>query len=150
MAYADEFLRAHWPTVASVVVVLLTTITAFHILGLTFPAPGSDDYISKVVTIETFSKDEPKKLPDKRGLEEGACNRYGSHPHQMEKYCSKLRDRGCATMKCDNGLGCVWLEPQSKCVAGDREGPTFHTHQGVPVNVKCWRWGHQKLSLIHI
>ena len=145
MAYAQEFLKTHGATIASVTIALLTTITVFHILGVTFPLPGEGETITKVVTIETFSTDKPARKLGIGGLEEGACKKYSSDPHGMEKYCSGLSDDSCATMGCKGGLGCVWLN-QSKCVAGDREGPTFHTHKGIPVDVHCWRWRHKKFG----
>tara|TARA_B100002051_G_scaffold274800_1_gene316819 strand:+ start:2713 stop:3180 length:468 start_codon:yes stop_codon:yes gene_type:complete len=142
MSYVQDFFKKHGAAVASVVVVLLTTITVFHMLGVTFPQPGADETINKIVTIETieeFSTDRPAQKFSPGGLEEGACKKYSSDPHGMEKYCSGLSDDSCATMGCRGGLGCVWLN-KGKCVAGDREGPTFHTHKGIPVDVHCWRW----------
>ena len=143
MAYLDEFFKIHGASVASVAIALLTMLTVFHILGITFAEP-EDDVVDKVVTIETFDVGQNKHALEKAVKSEGAppgrsdnpggaCARYEEKPHVLERYCNKLSDAGCRAIGC-----CVWLNG-SRCVAGDAEGPTFHTHDGRDIDVKYYR-----------
>jgi hypothetical protein len=124
MAYPEDFFKKHGASVLSVVIVLLTMLTVFHMLGVTFAEP-QDETIDKVVTIETLGESDAC---------DRACDRYSGSPHALEKCCNKLSDQGCGAIRC-----CVWLNG-SRCVAGDVDGPTFHSHQGRDIDVKYYRY----------
>ena len=147
MAYPEDFLREHGPAILAVVVVLLTFLTAFQMLGISFAPP--DEVIDKVVTIETMDQrtDDPTTViyvdgsagscsrrggiaPNNKKQWAGhACARYSSQPHEMEAYCTNLSDAGCALMDC-----CVWVNGE-RCAAGDQDGPLFHN-----VDIKTFRY----------
>ena len=132
---------------ASVTIILLTLITTFHILGITFAEPEVE-VIDKIVTIENFQTtgsggtppnvevvviNEQDKARHRQSILGGACLAHSNDPHGMEDYCTGLSDGGCGALTC-----CVWLN-NSMCVAGDEDGPTFHTHQGQNRDVKYYR-----------
>lgn len=148
MAYPENFLQAHGAAILTIVVVLLSSLTAFQMLGISFAEP-TDEVIDRVVTIETMeqradekktkadTEQQPKLSTSRRGLgvdvkpqwAGSACAVYSSQPHQLEAYCTNLSDSGCAAMDC-----CVWLNGE-RCAAGDAAGPTFHN-----VDVKYFRF----------
>jgi hypothetical protein len=52
----------------------------------------------------------------------GFCQRYKDHPEQLEELCKKQDVNACGSMSC-----CVLLGG-TKCIAGDKYGPTFQTN----------------------
>ena len=58
------------------------------------------------------------------------CDVYKNNPSELEKKCNTFNKSACGSSSC-----CVWLNGE-KCVAGDGNGPTFHTSSsGKPINV---------------
>ena len=122
-----SFLAAHGAAILTVVVILLTMITAFHIAGVSFKKPGHE-VVEKVVTIETFTNDD--QVHD--------CASLKGKPHEAEDWCGKLSHMACGMARC-----CGWLEPaggEPVCVAGDEEGPTFHSRDGKRTEVKGYEY----------
>ena len=150
MAYPEDFLQEHGPAILAVAIVLLTLLTAFQMLGISFAEP-TDEEIDKIVTIETMDQrtvsDNPSTViyvdgnagscgrrggltPNLKPQWAGhACARYSSQPHEMEAYCTNLSDSGCGRMDC-----CVWVNGD-RCAAGDQDGPLFHN-----VDIKTFRY----------
>lgn len=57
------------------------------------------------------------------------CDYYQSNPDALNTEAGTLTKDNCMQTGCT-----VWLPDQSKCVAGNSQGPTFHTNQGIDVN----------------
>lgn len=59
------------------------------------------------------------------------CDKYSSNPNNLNTECGKFGEGTCNTTKC-----CVWLNGE-KCVAGDKNGPTFMSDDdGKQIEVK--------------
>ena len=113
------FLRAQGAYIIMVVVIFFTFLTMFSILGVTFN-PVEDKHIQKVVTIESFEDSD---------FIDGLCEKHSGEPHEIEEKCTALTEDNCNSTSC-----CVWLNGK-KCVAGDSNGPTYHTHGGKDIDV---------------
>jgi hypothetical protein len=130
MAYPQDFFQEYGASVASVTIILLTLITTFHILGITFAEPEVE-VIDKIVTIENFQTPTSGKKSDtmkdkarhRQSILGGACMAHSNDPHGMEDYCTGLSDDGCGALTC-----CVWLN-NSMCVAGDEVSYTSGREQ---------------------
>ena len=112
------FLKEQGPNILTVVVVFITLLGLFAILGVNFD-PVVDKHVEKVVTIESFG-------PSSRA--ESACDKYHSDPMKIDSWCQTLSKKGCVATSC-----CVLLNGE-KCAGGSRTGPTFHTSNGKDVD----------------
>ncbi len=118
MSDIRAFLQQQGPNIVTVVVVLLTLLVLFAILGVNFD-PVVDKHVEKVVTIESFG-------PSLRA--ESACDRYHGDPKKVDGWCQSLSKKGCVAASC-----CVLLDGE-RCVGGSRSGPTFHTSNGKDID----------------
>jgi hypothetical protein len=118
MSDIRSFLQQQGPNIITVVVVFLTLLVLFAILGVNFD-PVVDKHVEKVVTIESFG-------PSSRA--ESACDRFHDDPKKIDGWCQSLSKKGCVASSC-----CVLLNG-NKCVGGSKSGPTFHTSNGKDVD----------------
>ncbi len=114
MSDIRSFLQQQGPNIITVVVVFITLLVLFAILGVNFD-PVVDKHVEKVVTIESFG-------PSIRA--ESACDKYHGDPKKVDGWCQSLSKKGCAATRC-----CVLLNGES-CVGGSASGPIFHTSNG--------------------
>jgi hypothetical protein len=112
------FLRTQGSYIIMIVVIFLTLLTLFSILGVTFTSV-EDKHIQKVVTIESFDSD----------FSDGLCEKHSDEPHEIEEKCKALTEDNCNSTSC-----CVWLNGE-KCVSGNRHGPTYHTDGDKDIDV---------------
>lgn len=68
-------------------------------------------HLEKVITVEGFSG------------QESFCDKYSSNPAELDQKCGELTEDNCNSTGC-----CVWLNGK-KCVAGNKNGPTFKTEK---------------------
>ena len=116
-----NFFRLYGSNVIIVVVSFFTLLTAFSMLGINFNPKNK--YIKQVVTIETLDNINSDNT-------ESFCKKFSSQPHEINKYCNKLTANNC------NSVSCCILTNSSKCVSGNKSGPTFHTKNGKEIEVK--------------
>ena len=112
-----EFLTEQWPIILTVVIIFITLLTLFAILGINFNPP-QNKIIQKEVIVESFVDNNND---DKKSLSDDFCTQFSSQSDVLNKQCNKLTEHNCNTTGC-----CVWLNGK-QCVAGNERGPTFLT-----------------------
>ena len=110
-----EFLTEQWPIILTVVVIFITLLSMFAILGINFN-PSKNKIIQKEVVVESFNDNN-----NKNSLSDDFCTQFSSQSDVLNKQCNKLTEHNCNTTGC-----CVWLNGK-QCVAGNERGPTFLT-----------------------
>jgi len=115
---ADNFLKENWPHILTVVIVFLTLIVTFQIMGVNF-SPYKDKQVQKIVTVETFDT--------KPSLDPVPSN-HNNDLHKIHKTCKSLSKNACS-----NASYCVLLN-NSTCVGGNKHGPTYLTDNGKNVD----------------
>jgi len=124
MSSTTVFLKEQSANILTVVIIFLTLLTLFSIMGVNFN-PVVDKHVEKVVTIESFG---PSIDPD------GGCHQ-STKPLDIEKYCNSINvEDNCRATSC-----CVFLNGK-KCVGGSSRGPTFHTKNGKDIDVKYYAY----------
>jgi hypothetical protein len=66
------------------------------------------------------------------------CSLYGSQPQVLNTKCGLLTETNCNATSC-----CGWLNG-STCVAGDRNGPTFRTSKGKPIDIQTYSFQNKQ------
>lgn len=100
-------------------ILLLTLLTLSiifyaHTLGWKFNNNGTmQEKVSKTYTFETF--------------ENNFCKTYQNNSTKLNEACKQLSKNNCINTHC-----CVLLD-DSKCVSGDKYGPTFRSIQQNPI-----------------
>jgi len=122
MAYIQDFWKEQWYNIIFVVVIMLTLIAGFSILGINFKE-HQNKHLKKIVTIEAFGGSD---------YSNGLCSTYLSDPPTLEKKCNALSEKNCNLTSC-----CGWLN-KSHCVAGNKTGPNYHSKNGKPITVSHW------------
>ena len=122
MAYLQDFWKGQWYNIIFVVVIMLSLIALFSILGINFKEDENKN-LKKIVTIEAF---------DGSGFSNGLCSTYSNDPPTLEKKCNHLSEKNCKLTSC-----CGWLNKTS-CVAGNKSGPNYHSKDGKPITVSYW------------
>ena len=110
-----EFLTEQWHIILTVVIIFITLLTLFAILGINFNPP-QNKIIQKEVVVESFNDNN-----NKNSLSDDFCTQFSSQSNVLNKQCNKLTEHNCNTTGC-----CVWLNGK-QCVAGNERGPTFLT-----------------------
>jgi hypothetical protein len=110
-----QFLIEQWPIILTIVIIFITLLSLFSILGINFN-PSENKIIQKEVVVESFGSNN-----DSNSLSDDFCNQFSSQSDVLDKQCNKLTEHNCNTTSC-----CVWLNGK-KCVAGNESGPTFLT-----------------------
>jgi hypothetical protein len=119
-----EFLQQQWPNVLTIVIIFITLLSIFSILGIKFNHI-KNKMIQKIVTVESFVTDN---------LSDSFCSDYSSDANKLDKQCNNLTENNCNSTGC-----CIWLNG-NKCVAGGERGPMFHTTDGKDVDVEFYSW----------
>lgn len=117
------FLINQWPSILTIVVLFITTLSVFSILGVNFN-PSSDKVIQKEVVVESFT--------DNVNTSDAFCKQYSSQSELLNKQCNKLTENNCNSSNC-----CVWLNGKT-CVSGGVQGPNFLTSEGKNVDVNYY------------
>ena len=112
-----EFLIEQWPIVLTIVIIFITLLTLFAILGINFN-PSKNKIIQKEVIVESFNDNNNN---NKNSLSDDFCTQFSSQSDVLDKQCNKLTEHNCNTTGC-----CIWLNGK-QCVAGNERGPTFLT-----------------------
>jgi hypothetical protein len=121
-----EFLKEQWPNILTIVIIFITLLSIFSILGINFN-PIKNKVIQKIVTVESF-------VTNTDNLSNSFCNEYSTDSNKLNKQCNLLTENNCNSTSC-----CIWLNG-NKCVAGGERGPTFHTDNGKDVDVEYYSW----------
>jgi len=116
-----QFFNKYGASIMTVVVVFITILTVFSMLGINLN-PKKDKHIQKVVTIESLDNLDSYN-------ETVFCDKFMSEPHKINEHCNKLTASNCKAASC-----CVLLNGKN-CAAGDKHGPTFHTKNGKDIEV---------------
>lgn len=119
-----EFLKEQWPNILTIVIIFITLLSIFSILGINFN-PITNKKIQKIVTVESFSPDN---------LSDSFCSDYLTDSNKLDNQCNKLTESNCNSTSC-----CIWLNG-NKCVAGGERGPTFRTNNGQDIDVEFYSW----------
>lgn len=122
MAYLQDFWKDQWSNIMFFVVIMLTLIAVFSILGINFK-DDTNKNLKKIVTIEAFGESD---------YSNGLCSTYSADPPTLEKKCNKLSEKNCTITSC-----CGWLN-KTKCVAGNKTGPNFHSNGDKPITIYSW------------
>jgi len=122
MSYIKDFFRQNGAYVIALIIIFLTCLTVFSILGVKFE-PKPDQHIKKVVTLESF---------DSAIAADGACKKYLEDPDKLDKWCQNLSTKNCSACSC-----CVLLNG-IKCAGGDHHGPTFSKRGGKNVDYEYY------------
>ena len=117
--YVKEFLQEQWPNILTIVIIFITLLSIFSILGINFN-PITNKKIQKIVTVESFSPDS---------LSDSFCSDYLTDSNKLDKQCNKLTESNCNSTSC-----CIWLNG-NKCVSGDSQ----HTDVRGPNDVRRGR-----------
>ena len=118
MSYIKDFFKEHGAHVLTLVIIFLTILTIFSILGVNFNKIPNH-HVKKVVTIESFGSAIDA---------DGTCNKYKDDPDKIDKLCQKLTPKNCSACSC-----CVLLNGIN-CAGGDHTGPTFSKRNGKSVD----------------
>lgn len=118
MALQSDFLQTYWPSILTIVVIFLTLITAFKMIGVNF-TPIEDKHFQKIVTIETFeSRSDPETV----------TKVSGNDPAGLHSTCTSISKKSCGVASY-----CVLLDGE-QCVGGSVRGPTYLTKDGSKVD----------------
>jgi hypothetical protein len=122
MAYIKDFWKDQWYNIMFFVVIMLSLIALFSILGINFKEDNNKE-LKKIVTIEAFSESD---------YSNGLCSTYSNDPPTLEKKCNQLSEKNCKITSC-----CGWLN-KTKCVAGNKNEPTYHSNGDIPIKITSW------------
>ena len=92
-------------------------IILFFVLG--FILFSINHFFRNENTYENFDNTDDDLLMNK---EEAFCEHHKGKSLELEKTCGKLTHKNCNSTSC-----CVWNTMDTKCVAGNENGPTFNT-----------------------
>lgn len=122
MAYLQDFWKDQWYNIIFFVVIMLTLIAVFSILGINFKE-DQNKHLKKIVTIEAFGGSD---------FSNGLCSTYSNDPTTLEKKCNTLSEKNCKLTTC-----CGLLN-KTKCVAGNSTGPNYHSNGDKPITISSW------------
>lgn len=122
MAYLQDFWKGQWYNIMFFVVIMLSLISVFSILGINFKEDQHKE-LKKIVTIEAFGGND---------FSNGLCSTYSNDPPTLEKKCNTLSEKNCKITSC-----CGWLNKTS-CVAGNKIGPNYHSKDGKNITISSW------------
>jgi hypothetical protein len=115
--------------ILTVVIVFITLLSIFLILGINFN-PSTNKIIQKEVVVESMASGNTFSNPSNN---DNFCNQFSSQSHVLDKQCNRLTEHNCNATNC-----CVWLTTKDKnqsCVAGGEGGPTFLSSGGKDIDV---------------
>lgn len=122
-----EFVKENYLNIGIIVTIVLVLLVIMSIKGINLNQKNPDSKLVQQVTVETFadkgrSMDDSEENIEKLKLNpvESFCESYLGNSSELETACNELTETNCAQTKC-----CVFTN--SKCVAGDLNGPTYKT-----------------------
>ena len=153
--YVHSFFSEYGEEVALVVLLFLLFLTLADAYDWNFNPP-STRHLEKVVLIEGMSgnrrshkhhhhhhdhhhhkhhhhKHHEDKKEHKDVLEHGFCKYHKGKAHDLEKACNKLSHNNCMKTNC-----CVKIKKSNgneKCVAGNKDGPTYRSKNGKMIDI---------------
>ena len=86
--------------------------------------------VDSFVKAQNLAKNADKDLPVMDFSGDSLCTSFASQPMKLNESCGTLSKTNCNATSC-----CVWLN-ETSCVAGDKNGPTFRTTKGKPIEVE--------------
>ena len=105
------FLQQYGKIIIYIAIIIMLLLTIIQLEN--WDMSGYDNAeLEKVVTIEKLTNLDRSK---------GFCKANDSNAASLEKKCNQLTKKNCNVVNC-----CVYLN-DTKCVAGDKNGPTFTT-----------------------
>jgi len=120
----NSFFAEQGANILTVVIIFLTLLTLFSIMGVNFN-PVVDKHVEKVVTIESF---------DVAIDPEAGCH-MSTNPSDKDTFCKSIQNESnCTATSC-----CIFLNGK-KCVGGSKRGPTYHTKNGEDIDVKYYAY----------
>ena len=122
MSEIVDFLRENSQMIILIIVVVLGLLVLINIKGIDLNPPKPESKLVQEVTVETLDMMD-KILSNEKinaNLASSFCESYLGNSLELDKACSELTEGNCATTKC-----CVYAG--KKCVAGDKDGPTYKT-----------------------
>jgi hypothetical protein len=140
-----SFLSEQWPMILTIVVVFITLLSIFFILGINFNPP-INNIIQKEVVVESMAFGNAFSNASSNAFSNASsnafsnpsnsdnfCNQFSSQSHVLDKQCNRLTEHNCNATNC-----CVWLttiDKNQSCVAGGEDGPTFLSSGGKDIDV---------------
>ena len=124
-----EFFVKNFIYIILLSILLIGTLAIFSIFNDKFkdvPPYYHNNSPQRMVQIDTF-----ENLDD--SMEKTFCKKHQSQPHVLRKHCKNLGKRGCHIADC-----CILINNKD-CVPGGRQGPTYLTENGKPINIKFWK-----------
>ena len=111
------FVKENIISIGVIVVVVLLLLVIIELKDIDLNPPKPDSTLVQQVTVETL---ENMDMGKKSSLSESFCESYLGKSSELEGACNQLTKGNCATAKC-----CVYTG--EKCVAGNKDGPTYKT-----------------------
>jgi len=126
MSEIVDFIKGNMQEIVIIIVVVLFLLVLINIKGINLNKPKPESKLIQQVTVETFLKNDIENLDDSDKLmaspQDNFCESYLGNSANLEKACNNLTESNCANVNC-----CVYNKTNSKCVAGDINGPTYKT-----------------------
>jgi hypothetical protein len=122
MSEIVDFIKENYVSISIIVVVVLLLLVIIKIKEIDLNPPKPESKLVQQVIVETLdtlggvSSQENIKL----NPVESFCESYLGNSTELEGACNQLTESNCAQTKC-----CVYTG--EKCVAGDKDGPTYKT-----------------------
>lgn len=110
------FIKENIVSIVIIVVVVLLLLVIIKIKEIDLNAPKPESKLVQQVIVETLDMLSSSKL----NLSESFCESYLGNSSKLEVACNNLTEGNCGQTKC-----CVYTG--EKCVAGDKDGPTYKT-----------------------
>lgn len=120
-AQIAHFFSEYGTTILNVVILFITLLVTFSIMGVNFNPSKINKTVQKVVTIESFDGN--------------FCKTYETNPAELNKKCNLLTEENCTLTSC-----CGWLNGTT-CVASNKanSNPIYFTDSsGNKIKVKSW------------
>ena len=97
-----QFFNKYGASIMTVVVVFITILTVFSILGINLN-PKKDKYVQKVVTIESLDNLDSYN-------DTVFCEKFMSEPQKINEHCNQLTTSNCKAAGC-----CVLVNGKELC-----------------------------------
>jgi hypothetical protein len=137
---AIKFIKKRHLDIMLIVLAMLLLLVFVVLHNIDFsPNSDSERILKKQIVIEGLDvkgidkdeKGDKEKNDLMKKVKGGFCAKYMGKTHELEPMCNELSDTHCKSSAC-----CVLLKSgggvdananaSSKCVAGDKHGPTYH------------------------
>ncbi len=120
-----DFIKENYVSIAIIVIVVLFLLVIIKIKEIDLNPPKQESKLVQQVIVETLdnmSMEDSQENIERLKLNpaESFCESYLGNSLELEGACNELTEGNCATTKC-----CVYTG--KKCVAGDKDGPTYKT-----------------------